>query len=101
MLVSSSRLKEYLHSELERQANIARNRALLESLDIQNVTEGLKSKKREIKARPVQPAKRVKVEKILAPIRQSARLRKIVELPNESPSKKRKRLVRHFLDQRA
>ena len=61
------------------------------------MSSGLISKKREAKkAKPVQPAKRVKVVKAEEPRRQSARLRKAVIDPNESPSKKRKRLVRRF-----
>lgn len=88
-----------LYSELERQANIARNQALLESLNLKGAAAGLLTRKREAedqkKAKPIQPAKRIKRETgVPEPRRQSARLRKEVVDPNESPSKKRKREVK-------
>ncbi|KAJ3989377.1 WD40-repeat-containing domain protein [Lentinula detonsa] len=81
--------------EREREANIARNRALLEQLELKQAVEGLgfpeKQAPQKTKAKPVQPAKKVKKEAD-APRRQSARLRSAATLdPNESPSKKRKR----------
>lgn len=82
-------------SELERQANIARNKALLESLNIKEAAASLATKETSEKAKPIQPAKKFKREKPepLAPRRQSLRLRKEVIDPNETPSKKRKREV--------
>ncbi|KAL5529639.1 hypothetical protein ACEPAG_5624 [Sanghuangporus baumii] len=88
------KLTEY---ELERQANIARNQALLDSLNLKDAAANIVSRKREIeiekKAKPIQPAKKVKREKLTVPEprRQSLRLRKPIVDPNESPSKKRKR----------
>ena len=87
-------------SERERQANIARNRALLEELELQeDVSQlGIGAQKKpqpnnKKKAVPIQPAKKVKKEKAEAvvPRRQSLRLRAPVVDPNESPSRKRKR----------
>lgn len=89
----------FIPSELERQANIARNQALLESLNLKDATANIVSRKREIenekRAKPIQPAKKIKREKlaIQEPRRQSLRLRKPVIDPNESPAKKRKREV--------
>ncbi|KAK7054845.1 hypothetical protein VNI00_003308 [Paramarasmius palmivorus] len=86
------KLSEY---ELEREANIARNRALLEQLELKQAVEelGLAKTKQpapKTKAKPIQPSKKVKKEPE-APRRQSARLRSTVIDPNESPAKKRKR----------
>jgi len=90
-------------SELERQANIARNKALLEKLElgdaVNNIGFAKKSPpppKAKSKAKPVQPAKRVKREVVedTGPRRQSARLKRSADDPNESPEKKRARLVR-------
>ena len=85
-------------SERERQANIARNRALLEELELQeNVSQlGIGAQQKpepKKKAVPIQPAKKVKKEKAeaVAPRRQSLRLRATGVDPNESPSRKRKR----------
>ncbi|KAF9013865.1 WD40-repeat-containing domain protein [Cyathus striatus] len=86
--------------ELEREANIARNRALLEQLELKQAVDGLglpppkgKSKSSATKGKPVQPAKRKREREPLpeAPRRQSARLRKNVIDPNESPGQRRKR----------
>lgn len=84
---------------MEREANIARNRALLEELNLQEASlvsrKAVEKVKAEVKAKPIQPAKRVKREKTeVEPRRQSLRLRKEAIDPNESPSKKRKREVR-------
>ncbi|KAH7910178.1 WD40-repeat-containing domain protein [Hygrophoropsis aurantiaca] len=90
-----SELSEY---ELEREANIARNRALLEQLGLDDTAGQLGVPKAKApaktKAKPIQPAKRVKREREVeaqAPRRQSSRLKKEVVDLNESPSKKRKR----------
>ncbi|OCH95046.1 WD40 repeat-like protein [Obba rivulosa] len=82
--------------ELEREANIARNREILAQLDMDMPTIPIPIKRKEApstKAKPIQPSKKAKREKTtpVAPTRQSARLRKTVADPNESPSKKRKR----------
>ncbi|EJD02328.1 WD40 repeat-like protein [Fomitiporia mediterranea MF3/22] len=88
------KLTEY---ELERQANIARNQALLESLNLKEAAANLVSRKRELekqpKAKPIQPAKRVKreVSSVPEPRRQSLRLRKEVIDPNLTPEERRKR----------
>ncbi|KAL1676964.1 WD40-repeat-containing domain protein [Schizophyllum commune] len=85
--------------ELEREANIARNRALLAALELDNASKDLgfpakpppDAKKDTPKAKPVQPRKkRERKEETPAPRRQSTRLRTTID-PNESPSKKRKR----------
>ncbi|KIK08312.1 hypothetical protein K443DRAFT_128691 [Laccaria amethystina LaAM-08-1] len=83
--------------EIEREANIARNRALLEQLELKQAVEtlGVPKHKGAAKstAKPVQPAKRVKRERLEpeAPRRQSARLRRDTFDPDESPSKRQKR----------
>ncbi|THU89524.1 WD40 repeat-like protein [Dendrothele bispora CBS 962.96] len=83
-------------AEREREANIARNRALLEQLELKQAVQDLgfsaKPKPATSKAKPIQPTKRVKKEKaeVEPPRRQSARLRNVID-PSESPSKKRKR----------
>ncbi|KAJ3719734.1 WD40-repeat-containing domain protein [Lentinula raphanica] len=89
--------------ERQREINKARNRALLDQLELKQAVEGLgfpdkkgsQKAKEKSQAKPVQPAKRVKKDSVEkdAPRRQSARLRSsaVVVDPNESPSKKRKR----------
>ncbi|KAL1747567.1 WD40-repeat-containing domain protein [Schizophyllum fasciatum] len=91
--------------ELEREANIARNRALLASLELDNTSAALgfpakpapdaKNAKdaSKSKAKPVQPRKkRAREEEAPVPRRQSTRLRTATVIdPNESPSKRRKR----------
>ncbi|KAJ3558674.1 hypothetical protein NM688_g783 [Phlebia brevispora] len=76
--------------EAEREANIARNRALIAQLDIS--LDIPKKRPREKNPKPVQPSKRVKRESTpVVPLRQSSRLRRTVADPNESPAKRRKR----------
>ncbi|GLB34907.1 putative WD40 repeats [Lyophyllum shimeji] len=85
--------------EIEREANIARNRALLEELELKQAVAGLgiplPNPKAAIqtKAKPVQPKKRVKKEasEEAAPRRQSSRLKRAAIDPNESPAKRQKR----------
>ncbi|KAF7294880.1 DNA damage-binding protein CMR1 [Mycena indigotica] len=81
--------------ELEREKNIARNRALLEQLDLKQAVEGLVAKPAATKsqAKPVQPNKPRKPRERVAegPRRQSARLRESVIDPNESPAKRKRR----------
>ncbi|KAJ7940584.1 WD40-repeat-containing domain protein, partial [Mycena leptocephala] len=82
--------------ELERERNIARNKALLEQLQLRQAVESLvpaKSKATKSQAKPIQSAKakRPREEATEGPRRQSARLRKDVIDPNESPSKQKKR----------
>ena len=83
------------HSERERQATIARNRALLAQLDLANAASVFQPTPKS-KAKPVQP--RVKKPKEPAmPTRQSTRLRRVVIDPNETPAAKRKREVGLFV----
>ncbi|KAI6128280.1 WD40-repeat-containing domain protein [Pisolithus thermaeus] len=81
--------------EIEREANIARNRALLEELGLKDTSTslGLPPKHTpKAKAKPGQPAKRPKREHVeQAPRRLSARLRKEVIDPHETPTQRRKR----------
>ena len=88
------------HSEQEREANIARNRALLEQLELKDAvaTLGVPVKQKPAqkpKARPIPAARRVKRElSEEAPRRQSARLRKDVSVdPNETPAQRRRRVA--------
>ncbi|KAJ2935376.1 hypothetical protein H1R20_g1717, partial [Candolleomyces eurysporus] len=89
-----SNLSQY---EIEREANIARNRLLLEQLELKQAVEGIappKPKAKSAAAKPIQPAKREKRKRELEevqPRRSSARLRKSVVDPNETPAKRRKR----------
>lgn len=73
--------------ELDREANIARNRALMEGLEV--ISSGFGTVKEKSAAKPVQPAKRKRKEEV--PRRQSARLRKVVVPSNETPAQKKKR----------
>ncbi|KZV69504.1 WD40 repeat-like protein [Peniophora sp. CONT] len=85
--------------ELQREANIARNRALLEELHLKEAVKalGIPAKKAspapgEKKAKPVQPAKRKRAaddEPVLR--RQSTRLRRTAPDPDETPAQKRAR----------
>ncbi|KAF5358192.1 hypothetical protein D9756_001524 [Leucocoprinus leucothites] len=86
--------------ELEREANIARNRALMEGLEVNRVSSTLgivKKAKPTAKpvqptAKPVQPTKRKRREpEEEAPRRQSARLRKTLVDPNETLVQRKKR----------
>ncbi|PSR94077.1 hypothetical protein PHLCEN_2v4505 [Hermanssonia centrifuga] len=78
--------------EQEREANIARNRALLAELDVSLVIPKKEPPIKKDKAKPVQPVKRVKREPVTpAPVRQSARLKRSAPDPAESPAKRRKR----------
>jgi len=95
-------------SELERQANIAKNKALLEELELINAVNNVGFSKKlpppppkaKVKAKPVQPSKRAKREIVedSGPRRQSARLKRSADDPDESPEKKRARLVRTLLN---
>ncbi|KAJ7172424.1 WD40-repeat-containing domain protein [Mycena filopes] len=82
--------------EIERQKNIARNKALLEQLQIrQAVSELVPAKPKapvKSQAKPVQSSKtkRPREETTEGPRRQSARLRQVID-PDESPSKRQKR----------
>lgn len=94
-------LNYQLNSEIEREANIARNRALLEELELKQAVSDLGIPKTKIKpptatkAKPVQPSKRPKREwsEVEAPRRQSSRLKKETIDPNESPATRKKREV--------
>ncbi|EIN07316.1 WD40 repeat-like protein [Punctularia strigosozonata HHB-11173 SS5] len=82
--------------EIERQANIARNKALLEQLELDEAAAALGAQKKRSAptAKPVQPAKKkVKREsdEIPEPRRQSSRLKRSVVDPDETPAKRRKR----------
>lgn len=89
------------HSEIEREANIARNRALLEELELKDAVASLglsKPPPGKSSAKPVQSAKRVKRQRTedVGPRRTSARLRTAPVIdPNESPRSKRQREVRN------
>ncbi|KAH6918530.1 WD40-repeat-containing domain protein [Coprinopsis sp. MPI-PUGE-AT-0042] len=87
-----AKLSEY---ELERERNIARNKLLLQQLDLQGAASSLgASSSSGAKAKPVQPVKKEKRKRepeVEQPRRQSARLRKSVVDPNETPAKRRKR----------
>ena len=81
---------------MEREANIARNRALLAALDVTADLPQLVKQNKPAKssAKPVRPAKRTKRERDSPlPVRQSARLRRTVVGPKETPAQKRKREV--------
>ena len=90
-----------LRSEKQREANIAKNRALLAELDLKGAAAGLgfpaSKPKPEKGAKPVQPSQPKKRKAAgsapLAPRRQSSRLNKPVIDLNESPEQKRKREV--------
>jgi len=86
-------MSDFSDYELEREANIARNREILAKLDFSvDLPPAGKKEDAKPKAKPVQPAKKAKREKETAePVRQSARLRRAAVDHNESPSKKRKR----------
>ncbi|KAL0946835.1 hypothetical protein HGRIS_013003 [Hohenbuehelia grisea] len=87
--------------ELDREANIARNRALLEQLELKQAVASLGMAAKpapppKTTAKPIQPKvkrpKKEKVEAAEAPRRQSSRLtRKGVVNPDETPAQKRKR----------
>lgn len=87
-------------SELDREANIARNRAILEELELKQAVADLGMPKVQpvlkTKAKPIQPSKRVKRERsdVDVPRRQSSRLKKGAIDPNESPEEKKQREVR-------
>lgn len=91
-------------SELERQANIARNKALLEELELADAVNDLGFSKKppppppkaKGKVKPVKPAKRPKREVVEdpGPRRQSARLKRSADDPHEGPERKKARLVR-------
>ena len=82
-------------SEIEREANIARNRILLEQLELKQAVEdiGIPKPKAKPTAKPVRPAKRKReTSEPEAPRRHSARLRGVID-PNEGPAQRRKREV--------
>jgi len=89
-------------SELEREANIARNRAILDELELKQAVADLGIPKtkatQKSKAKPVQPSKRVKRERSESdvPRRQSSRLKKGAVDPSESPAERKQREVRHL-----
>jgi hypothetical protein len=84
--------------EFERERNIARNKALLEQLNLKQAVDDLipvKTKPVKSQAKPIQSAKtkRPREDTTDGPRRQSARLQKDVVDPNESPSKRKRREV--------
>ncbi|KAK2466875.1 hypothetical protein APHAL10511_001133 [Amanita phalloides] len=86
----SPKLSQY---EIEREANIARNRVLLEQLELKQAVDeiGLPKPKTKSTAKPVRSAKRKHEQaEPEGPRRKSARLRGIID-PNEGPDKRRKR----------
>ncbi|KAF7323023.1 DNA damage-binding protein CMR1 [Mycena chlorophos] len=74
--------------ELARARNIARNRALLEELDLKNA---IPVKPDKSTAKPVQPRKPRERAAPDGPRRQSARLKSSVIDPNETPAKRKRR----------
>ncbi|CAL1704956.1 unnamed protein product [Somion occarium] len=78
--------------DLEREANIARNRELLAQLGIESPVAVVKIPEK-VKAKPIQPKKRKAKASPPPPreTRSSARLKKPVIDPNETPEQKRKR----------
>ncbi|KAJ8482107.1 hypothetical protein ONZ45_g15069 [Pleurotus djamor] len=95
VLYHSKTMPKISQYELDREANIARNRALLEQLELSQAVASLPLKAAKVvnKAKPVQPAqKKRKLEaEAEAPRRQSARLRRGAIDPKETPDQKRKR----------
>lgn len=87
------------HSELEREANIAKNRALFEDLGLKQAVKDLGASKPagQSRAKPVQPKTRVKREREeteLAPRRQSRRLKlQHGDYSNETPEERKIREV--------
>ncbi|KAH9005298.1 WD40 repeat-like protein [Lactarius hatsudake] len=88
--------------ELEREANIARNRALIEQLQLKSASASITEKakvpakpkqQQKPKTKPVQPIKKEKRAVQEAPRRTSARLRGSTSAvdPDETPAQKRKR----------
>ncbi|KAF6765248.1 WD40-repeat-containing domain protein [Ephemerocybe angulata] len=81
--------------ELEREANIARNKALLQELELKQAVASLPTKaKAKAAAKPIQPAKREKRKRepeAEQPRRKSARLRKGAIDPDETPEERIKR----------
>ncbi|EJD52938.1 WD40 repeat-like protein [Auricularia subglabra TFB-10046 SS5] len=82
-------------SELERlrEENVAKNRALLAELNLENTAADLGVPKPAPKAKPVQPRKpkRKAEDEPPAPRRHSTRIRRSLADPNETPEEKRKR----------
>lgn len=97
-LFTNSFLLLPVSSELEREANIARNKALLQQLELKQAVDSLPTKsKAKSAAKPIQPARREKRKREPEeelPRRQSARLRRGVVDPNETPEERVKREVR-------
>ena len=85
-------------SELEREANIAKNRALFEDLGLKQAVKDLGTSKptAQSKAKPVQPKTRVKRERDeTEPRRQSRRLKEQHgDYSNETPAERKIREVR-------
>jgi len=79
------------YSELERQANIARNRALMEGLEVNQISSAIGIAKAKRTAKPRQLVKREQKEK--APRRRSVRLRNVSIV---TPARKKKREVSYF-----
>jgi hypothetical protein len=91
-------LKLISRSERDKEANIARNRALLAELELEEAISDISKQKQvaeKSKAKPVQSVKRVKkVVETQLPLRQSSRLKRAAAVDlNESPAKRLKREV--------
>lgn len=82
------------YSELERQANIARNRSLMEVLEVNRISSAIGIAKAKRTAKPRQLAKRKQKEK--APRRRSVRLKNVVFAFFKTPTGKKKREVYYF-----
>lgn len=83
-------------SELDREANIAKNRALFEDLGLKQAINSLSTAPAKAPAKPVQNKriKRERPDEILAPRRQSQRLMKKTTDADETPEEKQLRDVR-------
>ncbi|KIY72178.1 WD40 repeat-like protein [Cylindrobasidium torrendii FP15055 ss-10] len=86
-----AKLSQY---EIEREANIARNKALLEQLELKQAVDNLQLEKKPVpkpKAKPVQPVKKEKKQDAeTRTTRRSTRLKATVD-PTLNPAAKRKR----------
>ena len=79
------------HSELDREANIAKNRALFEDLGLKQSLNSLSAAKTSAKPVQAKRVKRERPEEELVPRRQSKRL--IKKSKDESPEEKKAREV--------
>lgn len=88
-----------IRSEKLREENLAKNKALLAELELENAVDTLGVPKPAPKAKPVQSRKPKRKAEEEAPTtrRQSTRLRRVLADPNETPAQKRQREVRRHI----